>query len=85
MKFSLDHRFMPGARIEVTVPIPDMIEMIFREDEPSWLSLEWLMKDLPLEWGAQQREFGLPNGLNGLSGGAPERHLPIASTEFYWR
>ena len=39
---------------------PDIIEAIVEGREPSGLSLEWLVKGLPVVWGEQRERLGTP-------------------------
>jgi len=52
-----------SRHLNLTLLAPDIIEMILRGDEPSGLSLERLMKDMPLVWEEQRRELGLDSHL----------------------
>ena len=49
-----------SRHLNLTLLAPDLVQMILRDDEPSGLSLERLMKDMPLEWEEQRHEIGFP-------------------------
>ena len=47
-----------GRIIRLTLLAPDIIEAIVRGDEPSGLSLERLVKGMPVVWEEQRERFG---------------------------
>jgi len=48
-----------SRHLNLTLLAPDIVQMILRGDEPSGLSLERLMKEMPLEWEAQRDTLAL--------------------------
>jgi len=42
---------------------PDIVEAIVRGEEPSGLSLERLLKEIPVEWAKQRESFGFDEKL----------------------
>ena len=47
-----------GRVIRLTLLAPDIVEAIVRGDEPSGLSLERLVKKMPMLWEEQRERFG---------------------------
>ena len=50
-----------GRILRLTTLAPDIVEAIVRGKEPSGLSLERLVKAMPMEWGEQRARFGSPS------------------------
>ena len=61
-----------GRIMRLALLAPDIVEAIVRGDEPSGLSLEQLIKGLPMQWATQRDRTGV-----GRPGGSAtgDRHL----------
>jgi hypothetical protein len=46
--------------LNLTYISPRLVEMILAGRQPSDLTLDQLIADLPIAWGAQERRFGHP-------------------------
>ena len=46
--------------IRLALLAPDIVEAIVRGDEPSGLSLERLVKGMPMVWAEQRERFAFP-------------------------
>ena len=49
-----------GRIMRLALLAPDIVEAIVRGDEPSGLSLERLVKGMPMVWEEQRERFGFP-------------------------
>jgi site-specific DNA recombinase len=57
----LDERYI-GRVLQCALLAPDIVEAILDGHQPPDLSIQKLLKDIPLDWTAQRRLLGFPAG-----------------------